>query len=61
MISYLFNKHAIEHRFCATCGAQPFAEGKMPDGTATRAVNLRCAPDIDLDALIVQKIDGANF
>lgn len=61
LTSYFFNKHAIEHRFCAACGCQPFAEGKMPDGAATRAVNLRCAPDLDLDALAIQKVDGASF
>lgn len=57
---YAFNKHKILHRFCATCGCQPFAEGEMPDGSPTRAINLRCAPDIDLDALQLNKFDGAN-
>ena len=60
LTDYYFNKHAILHRFCATCGAQPFAEGKGPDGAEVRAINLRCVPEIDLDALTIQKVDGAS-
>ena len=59
--SYLFNKHRIEHRFCTTCGTQPFAYGRMPDGAEIRAINLRCVEAVDLDALTVKKIDGASF
>lgn len=29
---YSFHKHAIEHRFCATCGVEAFATGVGPDG-----------------------------
>lgn len=25
--AYLFNKHAIRHRFCPTCGIHPYGEG----------------------------------
>ena len=59
--SYLFNKHAIEHRFCAECGTQAFATGKMPDGAAMAAINLRCVESIDLDTLTIEKVDGASF
>ncbi len=58
---YLFNKHTITHRFCPTCGCQPFGMGAGPDGSAMAAVNLRCVPSIDLDALSVEQIDGASF
>ena len=58
--AYLFNTHKIEHRFCKVCGVQPFAFGKAPDGTDTRAINLRCVPSLDLDALEVQHYDGAS-
>ena len=61
LTDYLFNKHAIAHRFCATCGCQPFGVGKGPDGAEMAAVNLRCVPSIDLDSLTVQKVDGASF
>jgi len=57
--SYKFNTHRIEHRFCADCGTQPFAIAVSPDGTPTRAVNLRCVPDIDLNALELQHYNGA--
>ncbi|MDX3886296.1 MULTISPECIES: GFA family protein [Sphingomonas] len=59
--SYLFNRHAITHRFCTTCGCQPFAEGTAPDGSATRAVNLRCVEEVDPDAIAVQHFDGAKL
>jgi hypothetical protein len=59
--TYLFNKHAIAHQFCTTCGVEPFAEGKGPGGKTMCAVNLRCVPAIDLDALEIQKVDGASF
>lgn len=59
--SYFFNKHAIEHRFCTTCGTQPFATGKGPDGATMAAINLRCVESIDLDALTLNKADGASY
>lgn len=58
--TYQFNKHVIDHRFCPTCGTQPFAEGKGPDGTPTAMVNLRCVPEADLESLKIQKYDGAS-
>ncbi len=60
LTDYLFHKHAIIHQFCDRCGSQPFALGRSPDGDM-RAVNLRCVPSIEIDALEVQKIDGASF
>ncbi len=57
--TYLFNKHVIRHRFCRTCGVQPFAEGER-DGVQTRAVNLRCVDEIDPWSLELQKVDGAS-
>lgn len=59
--TYLFNKHAIRHQFCRVCGTEPFARGTMPNGMSTVAVNLRCVPAIDLDALAIQKVDGASM
>ena len=58
--TYTFNKHVIQHRFCATCGTEPLAEGKGPDGAATVMVNLRCVVEADLDALKINKYDGAS-
>ena len=60
LTTYTFNKHQIRHRFCATCGTQPFGEGEQ-GGQQIRAVNLRCVPEVDLDALAIQQVDGASF
>ena len=61
LTDYQFYKHNITHQFCSTCGAQAFAQGKGPDGSAMQAINLRCVPDVDLDALKINKVDGASF
>ncbi len=58
--SYKFNTHKIEHRFCQNCGTEAFSYGANPDGSAVRAVNLRCVLSIDLDALELQRYDGAK-
>jgi len=60
LATYTFNKHQIQHRFCTTCGTQPFAEGEM-NGAKMRGINLRCVPEVDLDSLEIQKVDGASF
>ena len=60
LTTYRFNTGKIAHRFCSACGVQPFGEGVAPDGTETRAVNLRCVPAIDLGALAIQTFDGAS-
>jgi hypothetical protein len=59
--TYLFNKHAIRHRFCATCGIHPFAEATNPKtGAPTAAINVRCLEGVDLDKLKVVQYDGAS-
>jgi hypothetical protein len=58
--TYRFNTHKLAHRFCRTCGIHPFAEGTGPDGTEMRAINLRCVPEANLEALTIQKFDGAS-
>lgn len=57
---YKFNTHKIRHLFCEKCGTEPFAYGANPDGSPVRAVNLRCVPSVDLDALDLQRYDGAS-
>lgn len=59
--TYTFNKHAIKHRFCSTCGCAPFGEGETPSGDRMVAVNARCLEDVDLSALEVVRIDGRSF
>ena len=60
LTDYQFNKHQITHRFCNICGTQSFSEGNSPDGP-TRAINLRCVPEVDLDTVEIKKVDGARF
>ena len=62
MATYTFNRHALRHHFCPSCGIAPFSEGVDPrNGAKTVAVNVRCLPDVDLDKLQVSKVDGASF
>jgi hypothetical protein len=56
--SYTFNKHAIKHRFCATCGIHPYGEGTDAKGNAMAAINIRCLAGIDLASIPVQHFDG---
>jgi len=58
--TYLFNKHAINHNFCKTCGCAPFATGKGPDGAETAAVNVRCLEGVDLASVKRIPIDGRS-
>ena len=59
--TYRFNRHAIAHHFCATCGIAPYGEGKDPSGNSMAAINLRCIPAIDLETLTITKVDGRSF
>lgn len=59
--TYRFNRKVIDHRFCETCGAQPFSEGTGRDGSAMAMINLRCAPDANLDEIEKIPFDGASL
>lgn len=61
MTEYLFNKHAIRHLFCKTCGILPYATGSLPDGTKMIAINVRCLDGIELESLNPIAVDGASF
>jgi hypothetical protein len=56
--SYTFNKHAIQHQFCPTCGIHPFGEATDPKGNAMAAVNVRCLEGVDVYEIPVQFYDG---
>ena len=58
---YKFNKGVIQHRFCATCGVESFANGKAQNGAEMVAVNVRCLDDVDIDSLSVKKFDGKSY
>ena len=59
--TYTFNRHVIQHHFCANCGIAPYGEGSDPKGNRMAAVNLRCIPAIDLETLTINKVDGRSF
>lgn len=62
LAEYRFNKHAIAHLFCRTCGVQSFARGVTPKtGKEMRAVNVRCLEGVDLTALTITPVDGKSF
>ena len=58
--TYTFNKHVIQHRFCASCGIHPFGEGIDPQGIRMVAINIRCLENIDLNAIPVQQFNGRD-
>lgn len=59
--AYTFNKRAIQHRFCNTCGIHPYGEGADPNGNRMAAINIRCLEGIDLESVPVQKFDGKSL
>lgn len=59
--TYTFNKHYIQHHFCNTCGIAPYSEGKMPNGAAVVAINVRCLDELDLGSLKRKQVDGRSF
>ena len=61
LTTYTFNKHAIQHQFCATCGCQAFGFGKSPDGAEMAAVNLRCLEGFDVDSVERVPVNGRDF
>ena len=56
--TYVFNKHVIKHRFCATCGVHPYGEAPDPKGTQMAAINIRCLEGVELDKIPVTHYDG---
>lgn len=55
---YLFNKHAIRHLFCTTCGIQSYAEGiSFPK----MAINVRCLEGVDLKTLTITPYNGKDI
>ena len=61
LTDFEFNKHIIQHKFCATCGVQSFAIGTHPKtGVKMAAINVRCVDGVDLDSLQVRKVDGRS-
>jgi hypothetical protein len=62
LTKFEFNKHLVQHQFCATCGIQSFAIGTHPkSGAKLAAINVRCMDGVDIDALKVKKVDGKSL
>ena len=60
--TYTFNKHAIRHHFCASCGCAPYGEGVNPKtGAAMAAINARCIEGVDISTLKTTKFDGRSL
>ena len=57
---YTFNKHIIHHHFCKVCGCSPFGLGSDVKGNEMVAINLRCVPECDIEALKLNQYDGAS-
>ncbi|MBL0213284.1 MAG: GFA family protein [Myxococcales bacterium] len=60
LTSYRFNKHVIDHVFCATCGIKPFARGKSPKGDMI-AINVRCLDGVDPFDVPTKQFDGRRL
>ena len=56
--TYTFNKHAIKHRFCKTCGILSFGEGVDPKGNRMAAINIRALDDVEIERVPVQHYNG---
>jgi len=61
MTDYQFNKRAIRHPFCKTCGIESYAYGKGPGGSDMVMLNVRCLDGVDAEQLKVKKFDGASL
>jgi len=59
--TYLFNNHAIKHRYCSVCGIHPYGEGTDPKGMRTAAVNIRCLEGIELESIPTKHYDGRSL
>lgn len=57
---YRFAGHVISHRFCPTCGIEPFAYAEK-DGQRMVGVNVNCLDGVDARALNSKAVDGASF
>jgi len=59
--TYKFNKHLIEHKFCAKCGIWPYALCTDPKGNRMAAINVRCLEGVDLASLKRVPFDGRSL
>ena len=56
---YQFNKQIAKHYFCPVCGVHTF--NRPRSAPELWAVNLRCLPDVELEALSPTQIHGSRL
>jgi hypothetical protein len=61
LTEYRFNKKAIAHFFCKTCGIQSFSYASMPDGTEIAAINLNTLQGLNPRSLSPKHVDGRSM
>lgn len=61
LTDYYFNKHHIRHRFCSTCGVEPFGFGKDQEGNAVAAINVRTIDNNFFDQVVPTPFEGRNL
>lgn len=60
LTDYRFNTKVINHLFCGVCGIKSFASGTGPGGVETRAINVRCLDDVDVQSIPTKHVDGKS-
>ncbi|MBI5456949.1 GFA family protein [Candidatus Kaiserbacteria bacterium] len=58
LTEYKFNKKAIRHLFCKTCGVQSYGEGVTFPKVA---INVRCLDSIDISKLNLMPYNGKDL
>ena len=61
LTEYHVDGQNIVHKFCKTCGVQPFGFGTGPDGGEMAAVNVRTLTDIEPWSWTAERVDGRSF
>jgi hypothetical protein len=58
---YQFGRKTIHHRFCATCGVRPFADGADPQGNPLYAIRVNCLDGVEPRELVDAPVKYVNM